>query len=88
VKLVNLQLRLAITLAGLAEDEWKAHRMHCPRCADAQHRRRPAEMCRAGSRLYDSRSECLADLARERRLARLPAPGQEQLFSDDALRNE
>jgi hypothetical protein len=62
VKLVNLQLRLAITLAGLAEDEWKAHRMHCPRCADAQRRRRPAEMCRAGSRLYDSRSECLADL--------------------------
>jgi hypothetical protein len=76
----NIQLRLANEIAKDTEDAWRGHRRDCPRCATAQRERKLENMCRAGGSLYDDRKAAAADLARERRLAKLPIPGQEVLF--------
>jgi hypothetical protein len=72
---VSLQLTLANAAFRNAEDKWRYHRRHCPECAQASHRRIPTT-CSEGDRLREDFETCKADLAEERRMDKLPVPGQ------------
>jgi hypothetical protein len=82
---VNLQLVLARSAAADAQDNWRAHCRDCPKCISAMRARKPASMCNRGGILYADHKACQADLARERKLARQPLPGQEALFGEDEV---
>lgn len=82
---MNLQLTMARSAAADADDRWRAHRRDCPKCSGAQRSRKLPEMCGAGSKLYADMKACQADLAEERKLAKLPMPGQEALFGEGEL---
>jgi hypothetical protein len=79
---LNLQLRLANTIAVEAEERWKHHKRDCPKCATAQRERKIPDMCRRGGLLYKDRNATAADLLKERKLAKEPMPGQEALFPE------
>lgn len=84
-KFENLQLRLARRAAEEAEKRWIEHKRDCPKCSSALRSRKPAEMCPRGFRLYSWRGESAAILVEERRLAELPFPGQDELFSESEV---
>jgi hypothetical protein len=66
--------------ARAAEANWKAHHGSCPRCTRAVRSRQWDDLCRWGSDIYQEHRNAKTELARNRRLDKLPAPDQEALF--------
>lgn len=82
---MSLQLTLANAEHRAADERWRDHKLGCPPCSAAQHTRKPEGMCRGGGVLYVSLKARERELTEERRLERLPMPGQEGLFGEDEV---
>jgi len=77
---MSRETTLARAAARHAADAWRAHRADCPRCArSARSTRGPGPYSR-GVPLYLAYESAKKELARNRELDKLPAPGQGILF--------
>lgn len=77
---MSIELTLARAEARIADDTWKAHQMHCPRCGEAVRDRKLAALCSAGRELHSALRTARAAVARERQLDAAPLPDQETLW--------
>jgi hypothetical protein len=77
---MSYETSIARAVARAAEHEWKQHLAHCPMCTAAARGRRWDHLCDAGQRLHGEHRRAQAQLAEERRLDKLPIPGQGTLL--------
>ena len=73
--LASLQTTLARNVAAHLEDRWRWHKHNCPEC--------PKNKCQHGRDLWRDLTEARTCLAEQRRLDKMPLPGQEALWGDD-----
>jgi hypothetical protein len=76
---VSYETTLANAKARAAEHEWKAHRTLCHACAAAAKARKWDRLCVIGAPLWAVKGFADRDLAENRRLDKLPIPGQGEL---------
>jgi len=76
----SLETTLARAEAEQAGRDWKAHKRECLQCSIAAGWRQWAALCPAGACARDAHAEAKRELAENRRLDKLPSPGQEALF--------
>lgn len=79
------ETREARELAQSAEADDRDHRRNCIDCTRATRQRREDARCQRGRELLKARREADAHLAEQRRLDKLPAPGQQPLFELDEI---
>ena len=77
---MSYETTIANAKARAAEHEWKWHRQGCPACSAGARKRQRGTMCDAGLDLYDAHRAAAAELAENRRLDKLPIPGQGTLI--------
>lgn len=77
--LENRPLREAREAFQAAEQAWREHRHDCVTCERAVRQRVLSDMCKPGWAAYRTRRDATAALEEERRLAKLPMPGQAEL---------
>jgi hypothetical protein len=63
-----------------AANAWKYHRGGCPECAAAARARHWGELCQTGAEARSVHAVAAAILADNKRLDRMPIPGQEPIF--------
>ena len=71
---MSYETTLANAKAKAAALDWKDHRTHCHLCAPPRVRRE--DMCDVGIEIHDGHRSAQAELAENRRLDKLPIPGQ------------
>jgi hypothetical protein len=79
------ETREARLAAQEADDAARQHQHFCIECTRAARQRRPADRCAEGRKLAEVKRQAAEQLRAERKLDKLPAPGQEPLFGLDAL---
>ena len=77
---MSLETTLASSRARDAEQAWTLHKRGCPRCAYRARIREWSWLCLDGMKIRSAHVTAQAQLAEERRLDKLPAPGRETLF--------
>ncbi len=77
---MSIELTLARAEMRIAEDNWKAHVLHCPHCSEAVRDRKWSALCTGGHEVHGLVRAARAAVARERELDAQPLPDQETLF--------
>lgn len=80
------QTREAREVAQRADGDEREHRRDCITCVRAVRQRRTDERCDAGRQLAKAKRGADAELAKQRRLDKLPIDGQEPLFAEDEVK--
>jgi len=77
---VSYETTIANAKARAAEHEWKTHRTHCGTCGPAASARKWDRLCATGAPLWAAKRDADRELAENRRMDKLPIPGQESLI--------
>lgn len=77
---MSLETTIARGEALAAQQKWDDHVHNCPTCSRAMGRRKPDELCRAGTAARTDKIETARELSHQRELDKQPAPSQEPLF--------
>ena len=73
---MSYETTIANAKARAAEHDWKLHKRHCPSCSAAASARKWDRLCIMGDRLYRDHGAAQAELRENRKLDKLPIPGQ------------